>query len=140
MMRSGRLSMGKTFPCNPEQGSDYALLFGKGTGVSCGFVLGRALRVASSASWPAVARPLDANWFLILWFWGTAWRWRRVVAHSDHFEEALQEMKRPEEGEWFFFRSIDTATASPEEMFLAPVWEQAFGTTKTPLLILEEQR
>jgi hypothetical protein len=55
-------------------------------------------------------------------------------------EEALQEIGRAAEGDWFFFRSIDTATASPEEMYLAPVWEQAFGTAKTPLLILEEQR
>jgi hypothetical protein len=52
-------------------------------------------------------------------------------------EEALQEMGRVEEGERFFFRTIDTATASPEEMFLAPIWEQAFGTTTTPLLVLE---
>ncbi len=52
-------------------------------------------------------------------------------------EEALAEIERPEEGDWFFFRSIDTATASPEEMYLAPVWECAFGTTKTPLLMLE---
>jgi hypothetical protein len=52
-------------------------------------------------------------------------------------EEALQEIGRPEEGEWFFFCSRDPATASPEELFLAPVWESAFGTTKTPLLVLE---
>jgi Replication-relaxation len=54
-------------------------------------------------------------------------------------EEALQQMERPAEGDWFFFCSLDTASASPEELFLSPVWEQAFGTTKTPLLILEEQ-
>jgi hypothetical protein len=52
-------------------------------------------------------------------------------------EEALAEMQRPEEGERFFFRSIDTATASPEEMYLAPVWQQEFGEQKIPLLILE---
>jgi hypothetical protein len=52
-------------------------------------------------------------------------------------EEALAEMKRPEEGEWFFFCSLDTAKASPEELFLSPVWETAFGNTKTPLIILE---
>jgi Replication-relaxation len=52
-------------------------------------------------------------------------------------EEALQEMKRQAEGEWFFFCSLDTAAATPEEMFLSPVWEQAFSITKTPLLILE---
>jgi hypothetical protein len=54
-------------------------------------------------------------------------------------EEALQDMKRPEEGDWFFFCSLNTATASPEEMFLSPIWEQAFGTTKTPLIVLAEE-
>jgi hypothetical protein len=55
-------------------------------------------------------------------------------------EEALEAIGRAEEGERFFFRSIaDTATASPEELFLAPVWETAFGTTKTPLLVLEDE-
>jgi hypothetical protein len=52
-------------------------------------------------------------------------------------EEALQEMNRPEEGEMFFFSSVNPATASPEELFLSPVWQQAFGDTKTPLLMLE---
>jgi hypothetical protein len=54
-------------------------------------------------------------------------------------EETLREMGRPAEGEWFFFCSLDAATASPQELFLSPVWEQAFGTAKTPLLILEEE-
>src|SRR5918992_237516 len=52
-------------------------------------------------------------------------------------EEALTEIGRPEEGKWFFFCSLNTATASPEEMFLFPVWEQPFSDTKTPLLVLE---
>jgi protein involved in plasmid replication-relaxation len=52
-------------------------------------------------------------------------------------EAALQEMGRPEEGEWFFFCSLDVAKASPREMFLTPVWEQAFRTDKTPLIMLE---
>jgi hypothetical protein len=52
-------------------------------------------------------------------------------------EQVLQEMGRPEEGDWFFFCSLDPATASPEELFLSPLWEQAFSTTKTPLLMLE---
>jgi len=52
-------------------------------------------------------------------------------------EEALQDMERAEEGEWFFFCSRDPATAAPEELFLTPQWEQAFGTTTTPLLVLE---
>jgi hypothetical protein len=52
-------------------------------------------------------------------------------------EEALQDMHQPNHGSRFFFSSLNTATASPEELFLSPVWEQAFGTTKTPLLVLE---
>jgi hypothetical protein len=51
-------------------------------------------------------------------------------------EEALVAMHRADAGERFFFCSLDPATASPEEMFLSPVWEQAFGTAKTPLLML----
>jgi hypothetical protein len=54
-------------------------------------------------------------------------------------EEALQEIGRAADGDWFFFRSLNTATATPEELFLAPVWEQAFGTAKTPLLVLAEE-
>jgi hypothetical protein len=53
-------------------------------------------------------------------------------------EEALRERESIADGDWFFFCHLDTATATPEEMFLSPVWEQAFGTTKTPLLMLEE--
>jgi hypothetical protein len=52
-------------------------------------------------------------------------------------EETLQAMGRAEEGGQFFFCNLDTATATPEEIFLSPVWEQTFSTTKTPLLILE---
>jgi hypothetical protein len=54
-------------------------------------------------------------------------------------EEALQAMQRQDAGDRFFFCSMNTATTSPEEMFLSPVWETAFGTTKTPLLVLEEE-
>jgi hypothetical protein len=52
-------------------------------------------------------------------------------------EEALLAMERQDAGERFFFCHLDTATASPEEIFLSPVWEQAFSTDKTPLLMLE---
>ena len=52
-------------------------------------------------------------------------------------EEALQAMGRPEEGQMFFFGSINPATVSTEELFLSPVWQQAFSSTKTPLLVLE---
>jgi hypothetical protein len=51
-------------------------------------------------------------------------------------EEALP--NQPDEGSRFFFSSLDVASASPGEMYLSPVWEQAFGTAKTPLLLLEE--
>jgi hypothetical protein len=62
----------------------------------------------------------------------------QMVAILKHWtEQALAEIDRAEEGDWFFFRSIDTATASPEEMYVASVWECAFGTSKTPLLVLE---
>jgi hypothetical protein len=63
----------------------------------------------------------------------------RIAATLRHWtEEALGEMERPEEGVRFFFRSIaDTGKAHPTEMYLSPVWQQAFGTTKTPLLMLD---
>jgi hypothetical protein len=54
-------------------------------------------------------------------------------------EEALQEIKQPEQGELFFFCRLDTALASPEEMYLSPVWEQAFSDAKVPLLVLDEE-
>jgi hypothetical protein len=54
-------------------------------------------------------------------------------------EEALTDMARPEEGVRFFFCSLAVASASPEELFLAPVWEQAFRTAKSPLLVLEDE-
>ena len=68
-----------------------------------------------------------------------------VIAATEHMaatlkrwtEEVLTDMKRQAEGEWFFFCSLNPATASPEELFLTPIWEQAFSTTKTPLLVLE---
>jgi hypothetical protein len=52
-------------------------------------------------------------------------------------EEALIEMGRIEEGERFFFRSIDLSSVSPSDLYLSPDWQQAFGTDKTPLLLLE---
>jgi hypothetical protein len=52
-------------------------------------------------------------------------------------EEALQDMNRPIDGDWFFFRGLDTTTASPEELFLSPSWEHAFSTDKTPLIVLD---
>jgi Replication-relaxation len=55
-------------------------------------------------------------------------------------EEALQQLGHPAEGQRFFFSSIDAATASPTEMYLAPVWQQAFSSAPTPLLVIEEQQ
>jgi protein involved in plasmid replication-relaxation len=52
-------------------------------------------------------------------------------------EEVLTDTERQAEGEWFFFCSLNPATASPEELFLTPIWEQAFSTTTTSLLVLE---
>jgi hypothetical protein len=54
-------------------------------------------------------------------------------------EETLTEIGQPEQGERFFFRSGDTASASPVELFLTPFWQQPFSDTKTPLIIREEQ-
>jgi hypothetical protein len=52
-------------------------------------------------------------------------------------EDALTEMGRVAEGERFFFRYIDLSSASPSDLYLSPVWESAFGKTKTPLIVLE---
>jgi hypothetical protein len=52
-------------------------------------------------------------------------------------EEVLQAVKQPEHRGLFFFCSLNPATASPKEMYLSPVWEQAFSNVKTPLLVLE---
>jgi hypothetical protein len=52
-------------------------------------------------------------------------------------EEALHQ--QPEEGGRFFFSSLDIANATPTGMFLAPVWKQAYGNAKTPLILLEEE-
>jgi hypothetical protein len=52
-------------------------------------------------------------------------------------EETLTERGQPEQGERFFFRSGDVATASPAELFLTPFWQQPFSDTKTPLIVRE---
>jgi protein involved in plasmid replication-relaxation len=51
--------------------------------------------------------------------------------------EVLQEGQQVELAERFFFTSRNPATASPEELFLSPVWEQPLSSAKTPLLVLE---
>lgn len=48
-------------------------------------------------------------------------------------EEALSQ--QPEEGQRFFFGSIDTAKAAPAQVYLSPSFVQAFSDAKTPLLI-----
>jgi Replication-relaxation len=68
-----------------------------------------------------------------------------IIAATEHMtttlkrwtEEVLTDMERQAEGEWFFFCSVNPASASPEELYLSPVWEQAFSNVKTPLLVLE---
>jgi hypothetical protein len=52
-------------------------------------------------------------------------------------EDVLHKTAQPEQGGLFFFYSLDPATASPEEMFLSPFWEQPLSSAKTPLLVLE---
>jgi protein involved in plasmid replication-relaxation len=52
-------------------------------------------------------------------------------------EQVLTQLGQKEEGERFFFSSIPVSEASPTDVFLSPVWEQAFSTTTTPLLMLE---
>jgi hypothetical protein len=42
-------------------------------------------------------------------------------------------------GSGFSFANLDPATASPEELFLSPVWQQAFSNTPTPLLVLDAE-
>jgi hypothetical protein len=54
-------------------------------------------------------------------------------------EEVLTELQQPEEGERFFFCALDPATASPTEMYLTPIWKQAFGEAPTPLLLLANE-
>ncbi len=51
-------------------------------------------------------------------------------------EQVLTKRGQEEEGERFFFTSFAVSKASPPDIFLSLVWEQAFGTTKTPLLVL----
>jgi hypothetical protein len=52
-------------------------------------------------------------------------------------EQVLAQCGQEHEGERFFFSDIAVSDESPTDVFLSPVWEQAFRTTKTPLLVLE---
>jgi hypothetical protein len=52
-------------------------------------------------------------------------------------EDVLRKAAQPEQAGLFFFCNLDPATASPEEMFLSPFWEQPLSSAKTPLLVLE---
>jgi DNA-binding MarR family transcriptional regulator len=60
-----------------------------------------------------------------------------AVMLKEWTEEALPEQQ--DEANRFFFTSIAVETASPEDLFLSSAWEQACGTGKTSLLMLEEQ-
>jgi hypothetical protein len=63
---------------------------------------------------------------------------KQMAATLKHWtEEALAGIGQVQYGELFYFRSLNTATARPENIYVAPLWEQAFSTTKTPLLVLE---
>jgi hypothetical protein len=50
--------------------------------------------------------------------------------------QVLTQLGQEEEGERFFFRSIDLSSVSPSDLYLSPDWQQAFGETTTPLLML----
>jgi hypothetical protein len=52
-------------------------------------------------------------------------------------QEALA--SQPDEEDRFFFTSLNPATASSGELFLSPVWKQAFGEDTIPLLDLEAE-
>jgi hypothetical protein len=54
-------------------------------------------------------------------------------------EETLQEMKRPEEGEMFFFGSMDVASVSPEEMYLILSGSRRLETRKSRYLFLNDK-
>jgi hypothetical protein len=55
-------------------------------------------------------------------------------------EQALTKLAQPAEGQRFFFNTIDDPTsAQPAEMYLAPIWQQAFGKGLTPLLVLKKE-
>jgi hypothetical protein len=53
-------------------------------------------------------------------------------------EEELKRIHASAQGTRFCFRSLDTAATSPIDMYLTPVWYQAFETAPTPLLMLED--
>jgi hypothetical protein len=49
-------------------------------------------------------------------------------------------LKQPAEGQRFFFNTIDNPTSlTPAAMYLAPLWQQAFGKGLTPLLVLTKE-
>jgi hypothetical protein len=55
-------------------------------------------------------------------------------------EEVLTKLKQPGEGQRFFFNTIDNPTSlTPAAMYLAPLWQQAFGKGLTPLLVLTKE-
>jgi hypothetical protein len=55
-------------------------------------------------------------------------------------EEVLTKLKQPGEGQRFFFNTTeDPTSATPAQMYLAPIWQQPFATAKTPLLVLQEE-
>jgi hypothetical protein len=52
-------------------------------------------------------------------------------------QEALA--SQPDEGDRFFFTSLNPATVSPGALFLSPVWQEAFKEDTIPLLSLEDE-
>jgi hypothetical protein len=54
--------------------------------------------------------------------------------------EVLQEPHQLDLAERVFFTSVAPATASPEAIFLSPIWDTAGGNAQTPLLLLEQEK
>ena len=54
-------------------------------------------------------------------------------------EEVLTKLNKPGEGQRFFFSSVIPGQVSPAALFLSPLWQLAFSTTQTPLLLLTEE-
>jgi hypothetical protein len=54
-------------------------------------------------------------------------------------EDVLTKLNKPAEGQRFFFSDVIPSQVSPTALFLSPVWQLAFSSTKSPLLMFEEE-
>jgi hypothetical protein len=68
-----------------------------------------------------------------------------IFARTDEIAKTLRKwtqealVTQPDEGDRFFFTDLNPATAIPGELFLSPVWQQAFREDTIPLLDLEAE-